>query len=120
MQWIIQSLTLKFLHRTCIAMKFYSEVFGWKADLMPDGTYAMFSIGDTKTGGGFDSSTKSSKEKTGPGLVINVEDIPAKLADIKKAGGKIVQEKTEIAGSYGFYDRFQDTNGNHLQIYSRK
>ncbi|MGE5797697.1 MAG: hypothetical protein ACM34N_13005, partial [Ignavibacteria bacterium] len=31
-------------------MKFYSEVFGWKADLMPDGTYAMFSIGDTKTG----------------------------------------------------------------------
>lgn len=102
------------------AIKFYSDVFGWKADLMPDGTYAMFSIGDTKTGGGFDSSTKPAKEKTGPGLVINVEDIPAKLADIKKAGGKIVQEKTEIAGGYGFYARFQDTNGNHLQIYSGK
>ncbi|MGE5809913.1 MAG: hypothetical protein ACM339_00305 [Ignavibacteria bacterium] len=67
MQWIIQSLTLKFLHRTCIAMKFYSEVFGWKADLMPDGTYAMFSIGDTKTGA--DSIAQLNLQKKKPDRV---------------------------------------------------
>jgi predicted enzyme related to lactoylglutathione lyase len=49
-----------------------------------------------------------------------VEDIPAKLEEIKEAGGKVIQGKTEIEGGYGFYARFQDTNGNHLQIHSRK
>jgi len=102
------------------AKKFYSEVFGWNVEIMPDGNYAIFSVGDTKTGGGFDASTKPAEGKTGPGLVINVEDIPAKLEEIKKAGGKVIQGKTEIEGGYGFYACFQDTNGNHLQIHSHK
>lgn len=102
------------------AIDFYSKVFGWKAEIMPDKTYAMFRIGNSKSGGGFDTSTKPAKEKTGPGIVINVEDIPSKIMKIKKAGGKVVQDKTEIPGGYGFYARFQDTNGNHLQIYSEK
>jgi predicted enzyme related to lactoylglutathione lyase len=102
------------------AKKFYSEVFGWSVEVMPDGTYAIFSVGDTNTGGGFDASIKPAPEKSGPGLVINVEDIPEKLEEIIKAGGKVIQNKTEIQGGYGFYARFQDTNGNHMQIHSHK
>ena len=102
------------------SVDFYSKVFGWQIVVMPDKTYAMFRIGDSKSGGGFDTSTKPASEKVGPGLLINVEDINSKLEETKKAGGKVVQEKTEIGGGYGFYARFQDTNGNHLQIYSSK
>jgi len=47
-------------------------------------------------------------------------DISPKLDEIKKAGGKVVQEKTEIGGGYGFYAQFIDPNGNYMQIYSAK
>ncbi|HSP86600.1 MAG TPA: VOC family protein [Ignavibacteriaceae bacterium] len=102
------------------SLDFYSKVFGWKTQVMPDNTYAMFIIGNSGTGGGFDTSTKPAQDKYGPGLVINVDDINSKLEEIKKAGGKVIQEKTEIPGGYGFYARFQDTNGNYLQIHSRE
>ena len=102
------------------AMDFYLKVFGWETEIMPDGQYAMFKIGNSGTGGGFDASTKPAAEKVGPGIVINVEDISSKLEEIKRAGGKVTQQKTEIPGGYGFYARFEDTNGNHLQIYSAK
>ena len=102
------------------AKDFYSKVFGWQVEVMPDKTYAMFRIGDSNSGGGFDTSTKPAAEKVGPGIVIDVEDINSKLEEIKNAGGKVIQEKTEIPGGYGFYARFQDSNGNHLQIHSRK
>jgi len=102
------------------SIDFYSKVFGWQIEVMPDKSYAMFRIGDSNSGGGFDTTTKPASEKVGPGLVINVDDISSTLEEIKKAGGKIIQEKTEIGGGYGFYARFQDTNGNHLQIHSMK
>jgi len=97
---------------------FYDTVFGWKSQTMPDGKYAVFSIGDTQSGGGFDTNTKPAEQGVGPGLVINVDNIPEMIEKIKKAGGIITQDKTEIPG-FGFYARFQDLNGNHMQIYSR-
>jgi predicted enzyme related to lactoylglutathione lyase len=101
------------------AINFYSNVFGWETEVLPDKTYAVFRIGGSQSGGGFDTSTKPAPENVGPGLVINVVDILAKLDEIKSAGGKIVQKKTEIPGGYGFYARFVDPNGNYMQIHSR-
>lgn len=54
------------------AMDFYSRVFGWEAEITPGIAYALFRIGDIRTGGGFDASLKPANEKTGPGLIINV------------------------------------------------
>ena len=34
--------------------------------------------------------------------------------------GKIVQEKTEIGGGYGFYAIFEDSFGNILGLWSSK
>jgi hypothetical protein len=101
-------------------MDFYSKVFKWEVEKMPDETYAMFRIGDTGTGGGFDTSIKPAGEKVGPGIVIDVENISLKLEEIEKAGGKVIRSKTEIPGGYGFYARFQDNSGNYLQIHSKK
>jgi len=96
---------------------FYTKVFGWQ--IMYDENYSLFRIGNTNTGGGFDASAKPAADKTGPGLVINVEDIPAKLEEIKAAGGKVVMEKTEIAGGHGFYAKFTDCCGNPMQVWSK-
>jgi len=101
------------------SIDFYSQVFGWETQVMPDGKYAMFKTGE-KTGGGFDTTTKPAAQGVGPGLVINVEDIDGTLQKIKNAGGKVVQEKTVIEGGWGAYARFTDTNGNHMQIHSMK
>jgi predicted enzyme related to lactoylglutathione lyase len=101
------------------SIDFYSGVFGWETEVMPDGKYAMFKTGE-KSGGGFDSATKPAAQGVGPGLVINVEDIDATLEKIKNAGGKVVQEKTVIEGGWGSYARFTDLNENHLQIHSMK
>lgn len=100
------------------AIEFYSKVFGWETQLMPDGKYAVFKTTEG-AGGGFDTNTTPAAEKTGPGIVINVDDINPMLEKIKAAGGKVFQEKTDIGGGYGFYARFIDPNGNHMQIYSK-
>ena len=70
------------------AITFYSKVFSWETEIMPDKTYAMFRIGNSRTGGGFDTSTKPAQEKYGPGIVINVDDINSKLEEIKKSRRK--------------------------------
>ncbi|HLG03300.1 MAG TPA: VOC family protein [Bacteroidia bacterium] len=100
------------------AAEFYSKVFGWKVDILPDNNYAMYRMTEN-SGGGFDASAKPAVEGTGPGLVINVDNIPSKLNEIKSAGGKVVMDKTEIPGGFGFFARFLDPNGNYMQLHSQ-
>jgi predicted enzyme related to lactoylglutathione lyase len=47
------------------AITFYSKIFGWETEVMPDKTYAMFRIGNSNSGGGFDTSTKPAELKVG-------------------------------------------------------
>ncbi|MFC1887714.1 VOC family protein [Candidatus Cloacimonadota bacterium] len=94
---------------------FYNSVFGWEVEIAPDNSYAFFK--DGTVGGGFDPDAAVQKE--GINLVIEVEDIPAKLSDILAAGGVKVKEKTEIGGAYGYYASFLDISGNRLSIWSK-
>ena len=102
------------------AVEFYAKLFNWQTEILPEGNYAYFRIGSTRSGGGFDVGLKPAKEKCGPQITIDVEDISIKLSEIEKAGGKIILEKTEIPGGHGFYACFCDPNGNYLQLHSRK
>ena len=95
-------------------IEFYSSVFGWEVQKMD--RYAFFQ--DGLVGGGFDPDMEVCKG--GPNLVIECEDIPAKMAEIITAGGKQTKEKTEIGGDMGFYASFLDPNGNRLSIWSKK
>jgi predicted enzyme related to lactoylglutathione lyase len=75
------------------AREFYSKIFGWKVDLIPQMDYALFETG-TPPNGDF---SKVNKVKTGGCLFyISVDDIEKKLKEIEKAGGKTVRKKTEI------------------------
>ncbi|MFC1588491.1 VOC family protein [Planctomycetota bacterium] len=96
------------------AKSFYQSVFGWTMEDIPEMPYVMFSSGTV--GGGFDPALEVVDK--GVNVIIEVADIPSKLVEISEAGGGIEQEKTEIAGGFGFYAVFKDPNGNRLSIHS--
>lgn len=102
------------------AVEFYSEVFNWGIEVVTVDHYAFFTIGNTGAGGGLDASLVAAPAKTGPQLVINVDDIDSMLNKIQAGGGTILTPKQEIPGGHGFYCEFTDPNQNYLQLHSRK
>jgi len=96
------------------AKEFYSKLFGWKIEVMPEMGYALIETG-SPPGGGFN---KVEKVKEGGCLLyIQVEDIEKKLKEIEKAGGKTVREKTEIP-TFGWNSGFEDVFGNILGLFT--
>jgi len=102
------------------AIAFYSKLFDWQIEILPEENYAFFRIGSTQRGGGFDAGLKPAEEKCGLQITIDVDDLSAKPEEIEKTGGKIILGKTETPGGHGFYACFRDPNGNYLQLHSRK
>lgn len=96
--------------------EFYRGLFSWKIDESnPD--YLMFST-PGNDGGGFTKSSEPTKD--GVIVYIEVEDIEAKLEEVKKAGGTIVKGKTGISPEFGFFALFTDPSGNVLGLWGRK
>lgn len=96
------------------AANFYSDVFGWKVEQMPEMNYATFMASDT-LGGGFNPVTN--ENPAGTVLVyIGTDDIEGTLAHINQHGGQTLQPKTEITGM-GWFAVFKDPTGNTLALY---
>ena len=88
---------------------FYQALFGWKVQPVPEMNYTMYEDG-SGSGGGF--PLVSAENPAGQGLVyIDSTDIVKDLEKVIQLGGKVIREKTEIAGM-GWYGVFQDPNGN--------
>ena len=51
-----------------------------------------------------------------PVITINVGSIDDALIKIRKAGGKVVQKKSEV-GQMGYAAYFQDTEGNIIGLW---
>jgi len=99
--------------------EFYSKVFSWKVEILPDMSYALWSPPDEEDGGGgFAKADKPATE--GVALYIDVDDIEAKLSEIEAAGGKTITPKTKISDEHGYYAEFTDSLGNKLAIWSKK
>ena len=97
------------------AGKFYSDVFGWEVQQMPEMNYAMFSAG---VGGGL--NPVGDNNPAGTTLVhIGTDDIEATLAKIAAHGGKMTVPKTEIPGM-GWFAIFNDPTGNTIGLYQAK
>jgi predicted enzyme related to lactoylglutathione lyase len=69
---------------------FYREVFGWKTEVSRG--YHMFRPPNS---------------------------IPAKLAEVERAGGRTVTPKTHIGEGFGYYAYFADTEGNVVGLWSQ-
>jgi predicted enzyme related to lactoylglutathione lyase len=89
------------------AKRFYSALFGWNlTDFGP--TYSCTMTGDVDVGlqGDTDETTAC------PLAVIQVADLEATLATVKKSGGTICRPIFSFPGGKRFH--FRDPNGNEL------
>ena len=98
------------------AKEFYSNIFDWKVDIESLPKYALVN-GENGVSIGMPLVEELSEIKHG--IYFNVENIPQKLDEIRKHGGDIVQEKTEITPEIGYSGRFRDCFGNNLRLFSR-
>jgi len=105
------------------AMKFYSEMFGWKLTDMPEMDYVMAeSIADDKNkmprepgainGGLFQRPTDAPH----PCLYVGVSSIDQTLKKLEGAGGRVVTPKTPIPGM-GAFARVADPEGNVIGLF---
>ena len=99
------------------AGKFYSEVFGWKIQPVPEMNYTMFTA-EGGPGGGFPQVGEMTR--AGHVLVyVSTDDIDATLAKIESLGGKTVLPKTEIP-TVGWFGIFTDPTGNQIALFTEK
>ncbi len=105
---------------------FYSEVFGWKAQMLGEDMGNYVTVATTETdennmvktpgviNGGF-YPLKDGDPATAPSIVISVDDIRDSIRKVTGAGGKILGEPVNIPG-VGEYVSFIDTEGNRCSI----
>lgn len=101
------------------AKDFYSSIFGWQftpSDLT-DKKYYMFQAGEDGLMGALDATKAPSSE--GHIFYIKVDSIEETLEKILKNDGKIIREKLNIGADYGYSTIFQDSNGNHVGLWSQ-
>lgn len=106
------------------ASAFYAKAFGWQINQVPNFDY--WSIGTTESdqngmpskpgaiNGGMGTKGKSAPKL--PTITINVADIDAALANVKKLGGKVTGKKMPV-GDMGFAAYFEDTEGNVMGLW---
>jgi len=107
------------------AQKFYEAVFEINMQTMDFGTTKMraFPLDNPMDGVGgtiIDSGGFHKPSLTdGPMLYLNGNpDVQIFLDRAVKAGGKILQPKTEISPEYGYMAIFEDTEGNRIALHS--
>jgi uncharacterized protein len=105
------------------ARSFYKELFGWQTMEMPDMGYTIVTSGPSNDSGptesGFINGGMLSREQgatSGPVIVIDVDDIDAKLIKIEETGGSTVVGKTPV-GEMGFAAYFKDPEGNVVGLW---
>lgn len=106
------------------AIRFYEQIFEVKLELQDLGGLQMawFPWNHESSGAGgslvhhpefYEPSTK------GALVYFQTENILDELGRVEKAGGKVLQEKTEISPEIGFMALFLDTEGNRLALHSQ-
>ena len=106
------------------AKKFYSEVFGWQFQAMPEMNYNIVRTVEVDerqmpkesgaiNGGMYKRDEQSAKS---PVIVISVKSIDESIAKMKALGGKVFRSKIQV-GQMGHYAQVIDTEGNIIGIW---
>jgi uncharacterized protein len=96
------------------AKKFYGTAFGWTFTDIEGIDYVTFRAGTQPNGGMFE--VKKMPKKGQVNVYIEVEDIDAKLKEIKKLRGKVIVKKEEIPGM-GWWAKFESPDGCALCLW---
>ena len=95
---------------------FYSKVFDWKIQPMPEMSYHFV---DTQGGAGINGGIMKPQDGPWPGnmsFYIDVDDLASYRKRITDAGGKIVVEEQQVPGM-GSFALFSDPEGRVLGIW---
>ena len=96
------------------AQKFFGLVFGWTFREIPELETVSFRAGSQPNGGFY--LVKKMPKKGQVNVYIEVEDIDAKLKEIKKARGKVLVKKTPV-GEMGWCAQFATPDGCYLSLW---
>jgi len=96
------------------AKKFFEKIFGWTYRDLSEMDYVLFRAG-SPPGGGF-YLVKKMPKKGQVNVYIEVEDIEAKLKEIRKARGKVLVKKTTV-GTMGWMAQFATPDGCFLSLW---
>jgi uncharacterized protein len=106
------------------ARKFYSKVFGWQFNVMPEMNYALVSTTDVDKNGMVTTPgtvnggmAKRGNHVKAPVITINVDSIDQTLQTIEKHGGKILQKRMDLPGGMGSTGYFVDSEGNTIGLW---
>jgi predicted enzyme related to lactoylglutathione lyase len=96
------------------ARNFYSGLFGWEINAIPDMDYWLITTsGEKAVGGGMMKRQNPEQSITNYIDVPSVDDYAAK---IEALGGKVVMPKTAVPGM-GYFLMFMDPENNPLGIW---
>lgn len=105
------------------AQRFYSTVFGWKMNPMPEMGYVIVGTtesdenGMPKEPGAINGGMLKRKGPVRvPVITISVRNIDVALVQVEKNGGKIVSTKMPV-GDMGFAAYFNDSEGNVIGLW---
>ncbi|HSF28296.1 MAG TPA: VOC family protein [Nitrosopumilaceae archaeon] len=105
------------------AQDFYKSIFGWKIVEVPDMDYYFVTTVEAdqnmipKEPGAINGGMlKRSVPSEQPVIVIQVTSIDEYLKKISSSGGKVILPKMTV-GSFGFYARVTDTEGNVIGLW---
>jgi len=108
------------------ARAFYSSVFGWKMNEIPEMHYTQVETVDAdrmgvrgvpKEPGAINGGIVERREPVEtPVIYVNVENMDHAVANIEKSGGKVMKPKTPV-GNFGFAAYFKDTEGNVVGLW---
>ncbi len=105
------------------AKKFYSELFSWEMQDMPEMNYTIVRTAETdknrmitqpgKINGGM---YKRQKPGESPVLVVDVKNIDQSIKRAAAKGSKIISGKKPV-GDMGFYAQITDSEGNTIGLW---
>jgi len=95
---------------------FYAKLFDWRTEKNASSSYMKLDSSDGPSGGWVRADLV---QAPGPIAYLTVDDLPAKLAEVEKAGGRILVHSLPFAGG-GEVGLFADPDGNVLGLWRRK
>ena len=108
------------------ARSFYSDVFGWKLQQMPEFDYTGVTTGPAGDNGmpsepGYIGGGMFARQSdvNRPVITIEVDDMQAALAKIAANGGAAVGEPMDV-GDMGIAGYFTDSEGNLMGLWQNK
>jgi len=99
------------------AKDFYSQLFNWELEDIPDGSYTMIRVGEG-TGGGIMKHPIPGAPSFWLAYVL-VEDIQAATKKAKALGATVMRDVTEIPG-FGSFSVIADPTGAHFALWKPK